>query len=87
MDRRIQPGRDSRRIYPEMLTAPPIPAPPNLVRIRQASEARPALTERNIRDWAASGVISSWKVGKFRLVDLDELDRLIARGYKAGGAA
>lgn len=79
----------SRRLYPGVPEHPAAeaPVPSDLVLLTQAAEARPWATVRYLRRLIAERRISSWKVGRRRLVSLAELDRLAATNYTPGGAA
>ena len=76
-----------RRIWPGHHNETHAPAPTDLLRLGQAAELRPWATTRYLRRLIAEGRISSWKVGRIRLVSLAELDALAARGHTPGGAA
>ena len=54
-----------------------------LYKIRAAAEAR-NLDESFVRRIVEARLIPSWKVGKYRLLRLEDLDALIALGYTPG---
>lgn len=54
-----------------------------LLKIRAAAEAR-GLEEQYVRRIVEARLIPSWKIGKYRMLRLEDLDALIARGYTPG---
>lgn len=77
----------SKRIYPTPEGAPTA-APSRLCKIKDAAAKYPGVSERFVRRLVEERRIPSYKVGRFRMVDLDDLDRYVVAGYTpAGGAA
>lgn len=70
----------NKRIYPTMSGDSAAPVPERLARISEAAR-RYNLTENYVRRLVESRRVASVKLGKYRLVDLDSLEALIARGY------
>ena len=71
----------SRRIYPTA-TGDPAPQPGRLAKIRDAAHEY-GLDYRYMRRLVDERRVASTKLGKYRLVDLDSLDRLLAANYTA----
>lgn len=69
----------SKRIYPTA-TGAPAPKPGRLAKIRDAA-VEYGLDYRYMRRLVDERRVASTKLGKYRLVDLDDLDRLIAANY------
>lgn len=76
----------SKRIYPTPEGAPA--AAPSRLRQIKAAAHESGLSERFVRRLVEERRIPSYKVGRHRLVDLDDVDRYVVAGYTpAGGAA
>ena len=80
----------SKRIYPHS-TAPggAVEVPQRLAKIAEAAE-RYNMDRNYVRHLVESRRVASVKLGKYRFVDLDSLDRLLAAGFtpaEPGGAA
>lgn len=73
--------QDSKRIY-LTATGDPAPQPGRLAKIRDAAE-RYGLDYRYMRRLVDERRVASTKLGKYRLVDLDDLDRVLAANYTA----
>jgi len=74
----------SKRIYPSA-TGEGAAVPPGgpLYKIKEAAQAR-NLDEHYLRRMVEDRLIPSWKLGKYRLIRLEDLDALIALGYTPG---
>lgn len=70
----------SKRIYPSASGDPAAPVPEHLTKIKAAAAAR-GFEEEYVRRIVEERRIPSWKVGKYRLVRLEDLDAYIASGY------
>lgn len=71
----------SKRIYPTAAGGiAPAEIPEDLHKIKAAAQAR-GLEEEHLRRIVEERRIPSYKVGKYRLVSLADLDGYIARGY------
>lgn len=74
----------NKRLYPGAGGAGAAVAPDGpLYKIKAAAQAR-NLDEHYVRRIVEARLIPSWKVGKYRLLRLEDLDALIARGYTPG---
>lgn len=76
----------SKRIHATPDGAPV--TPPSRLRQIKAAAQESGLSERFVRRLVEERRIPSYKVGRHRLVDLDDVDRYVVAGYTpAGGAA
>jgi excisionase family DNA binding protein len=69
-----------RRIYPTAAGGAAVLPDGKLYKIKAAAQER-NLDEHYVRRIVEARLIPSWKVGKYRLIRLEDLDALIARGY------
>ncbi len=70
----------SKRIYPTASGDSAAPVPEHLTKIKAAAAAR-GFEEEYVRRLVESRRIRSWKVGKYRMIQLEDLDAYIASGY------
>lgn len=74
----------NKRLYPGAGGAGAAVAPDGpLHKIKAAAQAR-NLEEPYVRRIVEARLIPSWKIGKYRMIRLEDLDALIARGYTPG---
>lgn len=74
--KRIYPGTDGR----------PVQAPNRVATVKQTAEQY-NLPERFIRRLADERRVQTVKLGKYRLIDLDDLDRLMREGTTPAAVA
>lgn len=71
----------SKRIHPTAAGGiAPAGVPEDLHKIKAAAQAR-GLSEEYLRRIVEERRIPSWKIGKYRMLSLEDLDRYIARGF------
>ena len=70
----------SKRLYPTASGGGAAVVPERMAKIRETAE-RYNLPEEYVRLLVETRRVASVKLGKYRLVDLDSLDALLARGY------
>lgn len=77
--------QDNKRIY-ATAAGDPATVPTRLAKIRDAAEAY-NLDYRYVRRLVDERRVATVKLGKYRLVVLDDLDRLLVAGYTPAEAA
>lgn len=73
----------TKRIYPTAAGGAAVLPDGKLYKIKAAAQER-NLDEHYVRRIVEARLIPSWKVGKYRLIRLEDLDALIGRGYTPG---